>query len=55
MGYYVFLIVLIPLIVALIWRPRSALSILALVSASLAYYGLLVAVLIARVLEHLDD
>src|SRR5436305_66718 len=44
-----------PLVVVLILRPRSALAVAAMVTASLAYYGLLVALLIARLFNDLDS
>ena len=55
MRFYVFILIILPLVVVLILRPRSALAVAAMVTASLAYYGLLVALLIARLFNDLDS
>jgi hypothetical protein len=54
MRFIIFVLILLPLVVAVILRPRSALAIAAMVTASLAYYGLLVALLVMRLFNDMD-
>jgi hypothetical protein len=54
MSFTIFILIILPLVIAVILRPRTALAIAAMTTASLAYYGLLVALLILRLFNETD-